>query len=315
VLEYYAKFEGFKSMSSRRSLSIVSADSGFHKYLREINNIPSLTKEEEFLLAKSYLEQNDLVAAHKLVKSHLKLVTKMAMRYKNYGLPITELVSEGNIGLMQAVKKFDPDLGYRLSTYAMWWIKASIQEYVLKSWSLVKIGTTSAQKKLFFSLGKIKHKIANSFSRDIRVTDHPNIARELGVSDREVMEMSQRLSGPDISLNAPIKGDQEESREMLEMVASSKPSQELMLINNETLTNKKNVLSEALTVLNEREVKILTARKLNDSPVTLDFLSNEYKISKERVRQIENRAFEKVQSFVLNRITEDGQRKILDFKN
>lgn len=315
MLEYYAKFEGFKSMSSRRSLSIVSADSGFHKYLREINNIPSLTKEEEFLLAKSYLEQNDLVAAHKLVKSHLKLVTKMAMRYKNYGLPITELVSEGNIGLMQAVKKFDPDLGYRLSTYAMWWIKASIQEYVLKSWSLVKIGTTSAQKKLFFSLGKIKHKIANSFSRDIRVTDHPNIARELGVSDREVMEMSQRLSGPDISLNAPIKGDQEESREMLEMVASSKPSQELMLINNETLTNKKNVLSEALTVLNEREVKILTARKLNDSPVTLDFLSNEYKISKERVRQIENRAFEKVQSFVLNRITEDGQRKILDFKN
>ena len=191
-----------------RRLPVISTDSGFHRYLREINNIPSLTKEEEFLLAKNYLEQNDLEAAHKLVKSHLKLVIKMAMKYKNYGLPITELVSEGNIGLMQAVKKFDPDLGYRLSTYAMWWIKAAIQEYVLKSWSLVKVGTTSAQKKLFFSLGKIKHKIANTFSREMRVTDHPDIARQLGVSIREVAEMNQRLSGPDLSLNTPMQNDE-----------------------------------------------------------------------------------------------------------
>jgi RNA polymerase sigma-32 factor len=280
--------------------------------LREINRIPSLSKEEEFLLAKSYLEQHDLEAAHKLVKSHLKLVAKIAMKYKNYGLPITDLVSEGNLGLMQAVKKYDPDLGYRLSTYAMWWIKASIQEYVLKSWSLVKIGTTSAQKKLFFSLGKIKHRIAHTFSRSIRASDYPDIAEELGVTAREVMEMNQRLSGPDISLNLPASRDDDDSSEMLELVPSAKPSQELVLMGNEELANKKAVLSEALTVLNEREVKILTARKLNDSPATLDILSSEYKISKERVRQIENRAFEKVQNFVLSRITQDGQMKVIN---
>lgn len=293
-------------MASLNNLSVISSDSGFHSYLREINRIPSLSKEEEFLLAKNYLEQNDLEAAHKLVKSHLKLVAKIAMKYKNYGLPITELVSEGNLGLMQAVKKYDPDLGFRLSTYAMWWIKASIQEYVLKSWSLVKIGTTSAQKKLFFSLGKIKNRIAHIFSRSIRASDYPDIAEELGVTTREVMEMNQRLSGPDVSLNAPA-GREEDDSEMLDHVASAKPSQELVLMNNEELANKKAVLSEALTVLNEREIKILTARKLNDSPATLDILSNEYKISKERVRQIENRAFEKVQNFVLSRITADGQ--------
>jgi RNA polymerase sigma-32 factor len=299
-------------MANINSLSAVSSDSGFHSYLREINSIPSLSKEEEFLLAKNYLEQNDLEAAHKLVKSHLKLVAKIAMKYKNYGLPITELVSEGNLGLMQAVKKYDPELGFRLSTYAMWWIKASIQEYVLKSWSLVKIGTTSAQKKLFFSLGKIKNRIAHTFSRTIRATDYSDIAEELGVTTKEVMEMNQRLSGPDISLNLPARRDDDDSSEMLELIASAKPSQELVLMNNEALANKKTVLSEALTVLNEREIKILTARKLNDSPATLDALSNEYKISKERVRQIENRAFEKVQSFVLSRVTEDGQLKVVN---
>jgi RNA polymerase sigma-32 factor len=194
----------------------------------------------------------------------------------------------------------------------MWWIKASIQEYVLKSWSLVKIGTTSAQKKLFFSLGKIKNRIAHTFSRTIRATDYSDIAEELGVTTKEVMEMNQRLSGPDISLNLPARRDDDDSSEMLELIASAKPSQELVLMNNEALANKKTVLSEALTVLNEREIKILTARKLNDSPATLDALSNEYKISKERVRQIENRAFEKVQSFVLSRVTEDGQLKVVN---
>lgn len=297
-------------MSDIVKLPTVSVESGFSKYLSEINNIPSLTKEEEFMLAKAYLEKHDLDAAHKLVKSHLKLVAKIAMQYKNYGLPVTELVSEGNIGLMQAVKKYDPELGFRLSTYAMWWIKASIQEYVLKSWSLVKIGTTSAQKKLFFSLRKIKNKITSTNARPVSERDYENIAKELGVSVKEVGEMNQRLSGADMSLNRSIDSNDNSSGEMIELIQETKPSQEIILERNQILSNQKKILAEAMQVLNEREIKILTARKLNDSPSTLDTLSNEYSISKERVRQIENKAFEKIQNYVLEKITSDGQMKL-----
>lgn len=297
-------------MSDAVKLPAISAGSGFSKYLSEINNIPSLTKEEEFMLAKAYLEEHDLDAAHKLVKSHLKLVAKIAMQYKNYGLPITELVSEGNLGLMQAVKKYDPELGFRLSTYAMWWIKSSIQEYVLKSWSLVKIGTTSAQKKLFFSLRKIKNKITNANERPVNEDDYEKIAKELGVSVKEVSEMNQRLSGLDISLNRSLDNNDDSSGEMIELIPETKPSQEIVLEKSQILSKQKKILAEAMQVLNEREIKILTARKLNDSPSTLDALSNEYSISKERVRQIENKAFEKVQNYVLEKISSDGQMRL-----
>jgi RNA polymerase sigma-32 factor len=299
-------------MSNMIKLPAVTTDSGFSKYLREINSIPSLSQEDEFLLAKAYLEEHDLDAAHKLVTSHLKLVVKIAMKYKNYGLPVAELVSEGNIGLMQAVKKYDPELGYRLSTYAMWWIKASIQEYVLKSWSLVKIGTTSAQKKLFFSLRKIKNKLSNHYARSIDANDYQEIADELGVSVKEVGEMDQRLAGPDMSLNRTIDQNDDDSSELIELLQETKASQEDTLSNNQLLNNQKQILSDAMHVLTEREVKILTARKLTTSPSTLDTLSGEYNISKERVRQIENKAFEKVQNYVLAKITNDGQMKLVD---
>ena len=297
-------------MSDIVKLPAISAGSGFSKYLSEINNIPSLTKEEEFMLAKAYLEEHDLDAAHKLVKSHLKLVAKIAMQYKNYGLPITELVSEGNLGLMQAVKKYDPELGFRLSTYAMWWIKSSIQEYVLKSWSLVKIGTTSAQKKLFFSLRKIKNKITNTNERPVNEDDYEKIAKELGVSVKEVREMNQRLSGSDISLDRSLDNNDDSSGEMIELIPETKPSQEIVLEKSQILNKQKRILAEAMQILNDREIKILTARKLNDSPSTLDTLSNEYSISKERVRQIENKAFEKVQNYVLEKMSSDGQMKL-----
>jgi RNA polymerase sigma-32 factor len=299
-------------MSDIVNLPTISVDAGFSKYLREINNIPSLTQEEEFMLAKAYLEEHDLEAAQRLVTSHLKLVAKIAMKYKNYGLPVPELVSEGNLGLMQAVKKYDPDLGHRLSTYAMWWIKASIQEYVLKSWSLVKIGTTSAQKKLFFNLKKMKNKIISTNARPLNEDDYKDIAEELGVTVKEVGEMNQRLSGSDISLNRSIDTNDDNSGEMIELIPEVKPSQETNLEKNQVLNKQRQVLAEAMQVLNAREVKILTARKLNDSPSTLDSLSNEYSISKERVRQIENRAFEKIQDYVLKKMTSDGQLKLAD---
>ncbi|WPY01220.1 RNA polymerase sigma factor RpoH [Candidatus Trichorickettsia mobilis] len=289
-------------MVNKKNVSLISNDTGFYKYLQEINNIPSLTMEEEFLLAKAYLEEHDLKAAQKLVTSHLKLVAKIAINYRNYGLPITELVSEGNLGLMQAIKKYNPDLGFRLSTYAMWWIKASIQEYILKSWSLVKIGTTAAQKKLFFSLNKIKNKITNMYSRMVTEQDFPQIARELGVSTSEVAEMNTRLAGADISLNSYISSE-DSTTELLEFLPETRPTQEVSLINQQELRRKRKVLTQAMAILNDRELQILTERKLQDSPTTLDDLSIKYKISKERVRQIENKAFEKIQSFVLNQVT------------
>ncbi|WP_375333666.1 RNA polymerase sigma factor RpoH [Candidatus Tisiphia endosymbiont of Xenochironomus xenolabis] len=289
-------------MTNKISVPVISAESGFYQYLQKINKVPSLSQEEEFLLAKAYLEQNDLEAAHKLVTSHLKLVAKIAIRYRNYGLPLNELVSEGNLGLMQAVKKYNPDLGFRLSTYALWWIKASIHEYVLKSWSLVKMGTTAAQKKLFFSLGKIKHKIANLYSRAVTDQDFVQIAQELGVTTNEVSEMNARLSGPDLSLNNLVNGDDNSSSELIEFLPETRPSQELRLISQEDSANKHNLLTQAMKILNDRELHILTERKLTDSPKTLDILSMEYKISKERIRQIENTAFEKVKNFILQQV-------------
>ncbi|AAU03774.1 RNA polymerase sigma factor RpoH [Rickettsia typhi] len=287
-------------MTNNINALAISSESGFYSYLQKINKIPSLTQEEEFLLAKSYLEENDLQAAHKLVTSHLKLVAKIASGYKTYGLPITELVSEGNIGLMQAVKKFNPELGFRLSTYAMWWIKASIQEYILKSWSLVKMGTTAAQKKLFFSLNKVKHKITNLYSRAITTDDFAQIADELGVSVHEVSEMNTRISGPDLSLNNSINSDDVESGELIELLPETRPTPEAMAINKQNYTSKRKLLSNAMQILNDRELRILKDRKLTDTPKTLDILSSEYNISKERIRQIENTAFEKIKKFILN---------------
>lgn len=289
-------------MTNKISVPVISAESGFYQYLQKINKIPSLSQEEEFLLAKAYLEQNDLEAAHKLVTSHLKLVAKIAIRYRNYGLPLNELVSEGNLGLMQAVKKYNPDLGFRLSTYALWWVKASIHEYVLKSWSLVKMGTTAAQKKLFFSLGKIKHKITNLYSRAVTDKDFVQIAQELGVTTNEVSEMNSRLFGPDLSLNNLVNDDDNGSSELIEFLPETRPSQEIRLISQEDSANKRNLLTQAMKILNDRELHILTERKLTDSPKTLDILSIEYKISKERIRQIENTAFEKVKNFILQQM-------------
>jgi RNA polymerase sigma-32 factor len=290
-------------MTNKLSVPAISEKSGFYQYLQKINKVPSLSQEEEFLFAKAYLEQNDLQAAHKLVTSHLKLVAKIAISYRNYGLPLNELVSEGNLGLMQAVKKYNPDLGFRLSTYAMWWIKASIQEYVLKSWSLVKMGTTSAQKKLFFSLAKVKHKITNLYSRAVTDQDFVQIARELGVTLNEVREMDSRLSGSDLSLNNLVgNGDSYSSSELIEFLPETRPSQEVRLINQEDSLNKHKLLTQAMKILTSRELYILTERKLKDSPKTLDTLSIEYKISKERIRQIENTAFEKVKKFILQQV-------------
>ncbi len=285
-------------MTEQKNLPVLSHESGFYKYLQEINKIPSLSQEEEFMLAKAYLEENDIAAAHKLVTSHLKLVAKLALSYRNYGLPVVELVSEGNLGLMQAIKKYNPDLGFRLSTYAMWWIKASIQEYILKSWSLVKIGTTTAQKKLFFSLGKIKNRLANVYSRKITEDDFPEIADKLEVSTKEVADMNRRMSGGDISLNSPY-GSEESSSEMLDFVAETRPSQEVILANRQDNSNKHKLLLQGMTMLNERELFILQSRKLLEDPLTLDELSQKFNISKERVRQIENRAFEKLQEYIL----------------
>ncbi len=284
-----------------KNLPSISKDNGLHRYLKEINSFPSLSQEEEYMLAKNYLENHDINAAQKLVTSHLKLVAKIALSYKNYGLQSTELISEGNLGLMHAVKKFNPDLGNRLSTYAMWWIKASIQEYILKSWSLVKIGTTAAQKKLFFSLGKIKNKIRNSKSRDINDDDYKEIAASLGVTRSEVVEMDRRLSHSDVSLNVPSGAD-ESNAELMEFIPETRPSQEIILAFKEEGQMRRELLLGALKELNERELFIIQERRLKEVPATLDELSQKLLVSKERVRQIENRAFEKIQQSVMTRV-------------
>ncbi|NMG38211.1 RNA polymerase sigma factor RpoH [Chelativorans sp. ZYF759] len=277
--------------------SIVSGEGGLSRYLEEIRRFPMLEPQEEYMLAKRYGEHDDPDAAHRLVTSHLRLVAKIAMGYRGYGLPIGEVISEGNVGLMQAVKKFEPERGFRLATYAMWWIKASIQEYILRSWSLVKMGTTANQKRLFFNLRKVKGKIQALDDGDLKPEQITEIATRLNVSEAEVVSMNRRLSG-DASLNAPIRAAEGESGEWQDWLVDDHQSQEEILVQQDELDQRRSMLSEALDVLNERERRIFEARRLAEDPMTLEELSGEFDISRERVRQIEVRAFEKVQEAV-----------------
>ena len=276
------------------ALSVMSPEGGLSRYLTEIRKFPMLAKDEEFMLAKRWKEHQDPEAAHRMVTSHLRLVAKIAMGYRGYGLPIGEVISEGNVGLMQAVKKFEPDKGFRLATYAMWWIRASIQEYILRSWSLVKMGTTAAQKKLFFNLRKAKSEIAALQEGDLHPDQVSTIATKLGVLDSEVISMNRRLSGPDASLNAPLRSDSEnEWQDWLE--DKDAVSQEDALAESDEVSLRMGLLSEAMTELTDRERHILTERRLKDDPTTLEELATQYGVSRERVRQIEVRAFEKLQ--------------------
>lgn len=278
--------------------SIVAGDGGLTRYLEEIRRFPMLEPQEEYMLAKRYLEHADPKAAHRLVTSHLRLVAKIAMGYRGYGLPIGEVISEGNVGLMQAVKRFEPERGFRLATYAMWWIKASIQEYVLRSWSLVKMGTTANQKRLFFNLRKVKSKIQALDDGDLNPEQVKEIATRLSVSEDEVVSMNRRLSG-DASLNAPIRSsDGEAGGDWQDWLVDDHDSAEDMLIEQDELENRREMLSGAMSSLNDRERRIFQARRLADDPVTLEDLSTEFGISRDRVRQIEVRAFEKVQDAV-----------------
>ena len=271
---------------------------GLSIYLSQIKKFPMLDAEEEYLLAKNWRERGNLKAAHKLVTSHLRLVAKIAMGYRGYGLPVNELISEGNIGLMQAVKKFDPEKGFRLATYAMWWIRASIQEYVLKSWSLVKMGTTTAQKKLFFNLKKIKNQIAPNQEGDLRDEHVEEISKRLDVNTNEVVNMNRRLMGHEKSLNDPIKAG--ETDEWQDWLVDDSLDQELIISQKQEYEDKKELLTQGMTILNDREKEILKERRLSESPKTLEELSKKYKISRERIRQIETKAFEKLQKSMIN---------------
>lgn len=277
--------------------SITAGEGGLNRYLDEIRKFPMLEPQQEYMLAKRYQEHGDRTAAHELVTSHLRLVAKIAMGYRGYGLPIGEVVSEGNVGLMQAVKKFDPERGFRLATYAMWWIKASIQEYILRSWSLVKMGTTANQKRLFFNLRRMKSKIQAIDDGDLKPDQVKEIATKLKVSEDEVVSMNRRLSG-DASLNAPIKAGEGESGQWQDWLVDDHDSQEQTLIEQDELDTRRAMLARAMGVLNDRERRIFEARRLAEDPVTLEELSSEFDISRERVRQIEVRAFEKVQEAV-----------------
>jgi len=287
-------------MARTAALPILTAESGLTRYLEEIRRFPMLEPQEEYMLAKRWREHGDRDAAHKLVTSHLRLVAKIAMGYRGYGLPISEVISEGNVGLMQAVKRFEPEKGFRLATYAMWWIKASIQEYILRSWSLVKMGTTANQKKLFFNLRKAKSKISALEEGDLRPDQVKLIAKRLGVPEQDVIDMNRRLGG-DVSLNAPIR-EEGDSGEWQDWLVDDSASQESRLVESEEADNRRKALTEALSVLNERERRIFEARRLADDPVTLEDLAAEFGVSRERVRQIEVRAFEKVQKAVKSRV-------------
>ncbi len=276
------------------ALSVMSPDGGLSRYLSEIRKFPMLAKDEEFMLAKRWQEHEDPEAAHRLVTSHLRLVAKIAMGYRGYGLPIGEVISEGNVGLMQAVKKFDPDKGFRLATYAMWWIRASIQEYILRSWSLVKMGTTAAQKKLFFNLRKAKSEISALQEGDLHPDQVSVIATKLGVLNEEVISMNRRLSGGDASLNSPMRADSESEWQDW-LVDDKTPSQETVVADTQEKNIRMSLLEEAMTELSDRERHILTERRLKDEPTTLEELASQYGVSRERVRQIEVRAFEKLQ--------------------
>jgi RNA polymerase sigma-32 factor len=285
------------------ALAVMSPEGGLSRYLSEIRKFPMLPKDEEFMLAKRWQEHQDAEAAHKMVTSHLRLVAKIAMGYRGYGLPIGEVISEGNVGLMQAVKKFDPDKGFRLATYAMWWIRASIQEYILRSWSLVKMGTTAAQKKLFFNLRKAKSEIEALQEGDLRPDQVSQIATKLGVLDEEVVSMNRRLAGGDASLNAPMRADGESEWQDW-LVDNDTPSQESVVADTQEMNLRMSLLEEAMTELSDRERHILTQRRLKDEPTTLEELAAEYGVSRERVRQIEVRAFEKLQKSMRAAATE-----------
>ncbi|SOC37023.1 RNA polymerase RpoH-like sigma 32 subunit [Rhizobium subbaraonis] len=289
--------------------SITAGEGGLNRYLDEIRKFPMLEPQQEYMLAKRYQEHDDRNAAHQLVTSHLRLVAKIAMGYRGYGLPIGEVISEGNVGLMQAVKKFDPERGFRLATYAMWWIKAAIQEYILRSWSLVKMGTTANQKRLFFNLRRMKGKIQAIDDGDLRPDQVTEIATKLQVSEEEVVSMNRRLSG-DASLNAPIKASEGDSGQWQDWLVDDRDSQEETLIEQDELETRRAMLARAMSVLNDRERRIFEARRLSEDPVTLEELSTEFDISRERVRQIEVRAFEKVQEAVQKFAAEQAVRVI-----
>jgi RNA polymerase sigma-32 factor len=280
-------------MARAQSLPMVVSESNLSRYLQEIRTFPMLEPDQEYMLAKRWREHNDTEAAHQLVTSHLRLVAKIAMGYRGYGLPVSELISEGNVGMMQAVKRFEPDRGFRLATYAMWWIRAAIQEYILHSWSLVKMGTTAAQKKLFFNLRKLKGQLQAIEEGDLSPENVKKIATELSVSEEDVVNMNRRLAAPDHSLNAPLKIDGD--GEWQDWLVDETDSQEIVLAEAQELSKRRKLLSHAMKSLNSRERHILTERRLKDEPTTLEDLSREYGISRERVRQIEVRAFEKLQ--------------------
>jgi len=285
------------SSTTNYNLPTISSEGGLSVYLAQIKKFPMLAAEEEYMLAKNWRTTGNLKSAEKLVTSHLRLVAKIAMGYKGYGLPVSDMISEGNVGLMQAVKKFEPEKGFRLATYAMWWIKASIQEYILRSWSLVKIGTTTAQKKLFFNLKKLKNQIAPRSEGDLKDEHVNEIAKKLNVKKDEVVSMNRRLSGKEHSLNKPIGEDGDEWQDWF---ADKEMDQELKFAQKEEMNQRKDFLKDSIKILNDREKEIIYSRRLNDKPTTLEDLSKKFKISRERVRQIENKAFEKVQKHMLN---------------
>ena len=283
------------------NLPSIALEGGLSKYLAQIKKFPMLSSEEEYMLAKNWRDRGDLKSAQKLVTSHLRLVAKIAMGYRGYGLPVSEIVSEGNIGLMKAVKKFDPEKGFRLATYAMWWIKASIQEYVLRSWSLVKMGTTTAQKKLFFNLKKIKAKLSNTNNMSDLNPEHVDeISKRLNVKREEVISMNRRLLGKEKSLNDPVKD--EDGPQWQDWLVDNNLDQELKLSQDQELNERKKLMKDSMTILNPREKEILTARRLSEDITTLEILSKKYKISRERIRQIETKAFEKLQKAMLNTV-------------
>ena len=297
-LEFINIYTPMSTKTEISNLPSLTSEGGLSVYLAQIKKFPILDAEEEYMLAKNWKERGNLKSAHKLVTSHLRLVAKIAMGYRGYGLPVNELISEGNIGLMQAVKKFDPEKGFRLATYAMWWIKAAIQEYVLRSWSLVKMGTTSAQKKLFFNLKKMKKQIAPYEEGDLKKEQVDQISKKLGVKTEEVVNMNRRMMGQEKSLNDPIKDG--EKGEWQDWIVSDDLDQELFVSQKQEMDEKKSLLHQSIKILNDREREILEERKLSSEPKTLEDLSKKYKISRERIRQIETKAFEKLQKAMLN---------------
>ena len=295
-------------MSKNALIPALTPDGSLSRYMDQIRQFPMLEADEEYMLARAFNERGDVEAAHKLVTSHLRLVAKIAMGYRGYGLPVADLISEGNLGMMHAVKKFDPERGFRLATYAMWWIKASIQEYVLRSWSLVKIGTTASQKKLFFNLRRIKGRIGAIDRGDLSPQDVSDIAEELNVPEADVVSMNQRMAGGDHSLNTPVSTDGMESGEWQDWLEDDSPDQEARFGEIEELRQRQNLMGEAMQGLNPREVRIIEARRLSEPPLTLEELATEFSVSRERIRQIEVRAFEKLSQAVLAKA---GEMKLL----